>query len=270
VKLPARAGLVAGLGLLAALARPARAQVTDGGSEKELTQGIDDPKVARRLGTRMPAPADPPAPSAAAGAGPAETVVRAAPPPPVQAQTSFPRVALAFRRFSFVRVGASAPGSTTGTAASEPFNSLSLDLYPISSAVRFGLSSQYGWQSGSFGGGGDYFLAQSLSLGGQFPIPFGGDAPWHQITMFAEAYAGGGYMRRLQFDVTVPTVYWQFGADLGADVFLARHGFVSFAVGYLHPVNGFATTKMTAGVVTSATFTTVFVDTWSFKVGVGF
>ena len=40
----------------------------------------------------------------------------------------------------------------------------------------------------------------------------------------------------------------------GSDVFVARHGFLSVAFGYLHPVNGFATTKMTAGVVTSATF----------------
>ena len=37
-------------------------------------------------------------------------------------------------------------------------------------------------------------------------------------------------------------------------------GYLSLAIGYLRPVNGFARRQE---------FTTVFVDTWSFKVGVG-
>ena len=270
----ARAWLVAGAGLfVVASTHAARAQVPDGASDGMLSQGIDDPKVARRLGTRLPAAADP-AGAVAAGAEAPPTIVSQAPAPaapaPRSGEPSVPRVGLSFRRFSFVRVGATAPGSTTGTAASEPFNSLSLDLYPLSTVVRFGLSSQYGWQSGAFGGSGDWFLAESFTLGGQGPILLGQGAPFRQITLFGEAYAGGGYMRRLQFDTTIPTVYWQFGVDAGADIFVARHGFVSLAFGYLHPVNGFATTKMTSGIVTSAAFTTVFVDTWSFKVGIGF
>ena len=61
--------------------------------------------------------------------------------------------ALGYRRFSFVQVGATPPGSTTGAPAGEPFDSLSLDFYPFSRLVRFGLSTQYGWQSGQFGSG---------------------------------------------------------------------------------------------------------------------
>ena len=67
-------------------------------------------------------------------------------------------------------------------------------------------------------------------------------------------------MRRLQFDRTVPTVYWQFGLDVGAEVYFARMGFVSVAIGYLRPVNGFAKLQE---------FTSVFADTWSFKLGIG-
>jgi hypothetical protein len=67
-------------------------------------------------------------------------------------------------------------------------------------------------------------------------------------------------MRRLQFDRTIPTAFWQFGVDAGVEVYVVRAGFLSFALGYLRPVNGFAERQQ---------FTTVFVDTWSFKLGVG-
>ena len=152
-----------------------------------------------------------------------------------------------------MQVGATASGSSTGSATSEPFDSLSLDFYPISRLVRFGLSTQYGWQSGQFGtGNGDYFIAQSASLGLQSAGPV--------VTPFAEAFAGGGYMRRFQFDRTVPTAYWQLGVDAGASFFLGDVGYVSVALGYLHPVNGF---------VKETSFTSVYVDTWSLKLGIG-
>jgi hypothetical protein len=241
----------------------------------------DDPKVARRLGTRSPwveasatAPAKPPAvPAVALGAVPAFVdplapstatsptvapapadddlpVVRALGAPPPKQPSSPPRLKLGFRRFEFVRIGAS--GSPNGAVAGEPFNSISIDVYPLSTFVRIGLSTQYGWQSGTFLANGDYFAAESLSLGAQLP---GG-----RLVPFAEAFGGIGYMRRLQFDRTIPTAYWQLGVDVGAEVYLARTGYVSLALGYLRPVNGFARLQE---------FQTVFVDTWSFKLGLG-
>ena len=141
-----------------------------------------------------------------------------------------PRFKLAFRRFDFVRIGATDLGSTSGTASGEPFDSVSLDIYPVS------------------------------SLGGQLA--------GQQITPFAEAFAGGGYMRRVQFDRTIPTLYWQLGIDAGTEIFVSPHAFISVALGYLHPVNGFAATS-TTGTNTSASFMSVCVDTWSFKLGFG-
>ena len=96
---------------------------------------------------------------------PREIISRTAPPPAGPELPSVPRLKLAFRRFDFVRLGAT--GSTDGTAASEPFNSLSIDVYPLSSFVRIGLSTQYGWQSGTWTSSGDYFATESLSLGVQ-------------------------------------------------------------------------------------------------------
>jgi hypothetical protein len=247
---------------------------------------IDDPKLARRLKSRttVPAPSSsspspspspspvgdpsrllPPPLTAApplAGAAPTapmagEVALAAAPagPSPSEAHAPLtlktPTIGIGYRRFSFVQVGATTAGSPDGAAAAEPFNSLSLDFYPISRLVRFGLSTQYGWQDGQFSGG-DYFIAQSTSLG----IQHAGSV----VTPFAEAFAGGGYMRRFQFDRTIPTAYWQFGVDAGANFFLGEHGFVSVALGYLRPVNGFA--KETS-------FASVYVDTWSLKIGVG-
>jgi hypothetical protein len=167
--------------------------------------------------------------------------------------TYVPRLKLSYRRFSFVRIGASDPASTTGVAASEPFDVISLDLYPVSSFVRFGLSTQYGAESGKLMGGGDYFIAESSSLGAQIP--------GNIFTPFAEAFAGGGYLRRMQFGSSVPTAYWQYGVDVGTEIFMAKYACLSVALGYLHPVNGF-----TKGL----SFTSVYVDTWSLKLGVGF
>jgi hypothetical protein len=178
----------------------------------------------------------------------------AAPPEvgPAPGESSFPlvlpRAQLAFRRFDFVRIGAS---DSSGLAASEAFDALSLDFYPVSSVVRFGLSTAYGWQAGMTSGG-DYFATETASLGAQ--LPFG------RVVPFAEGLAGVGYMRRLQFAHTVPTVFWQLGIDLGAAIYFARVGFVSLAIGYLHPVNGFLKTT---------SFESVYTDTWSFKIGVG-
>lgn len=275
---------------------------------------IDDPKLARRLGTRMdwvsvpgpPPVAAPGAPTASGATPPATapppltppTAPLATSPPPVTAlsppsvpsasaalpptaasvtappatlvvplplsptsspavgpasnESAFPlvlpRAQLAFRRFDFVRVGAS---DSSGLAASEAFDALSLDFYPVSSVVRFGLSTAYGWQAGMTSGG-DYFATETASLGAQ--LPFG------RVVPFAEGLAGVGYMRRLQFAHTVPTVFWQLGIDLGAAVYFARVGFVSLAIGYLHPVNGFLKTT---------SFESIYTDTWSFKIGIG-
>jgi hypothetical protein len=41
---------------------------------------------------------------------------------------------------------------------------------------------------------------------------------------------------------------------------MSTHGYVSVALGYLHPVNGYAREQ---------SFTSVYVDTWSFKLGIG-
>jgi hypothetical protein len=217
-------------------------------------ESIDDPKLTRRLGTRIAfGPINPPP-------GPDAPFAESAEPMPTLTEpgrtgapfhaAALPRLKLGFRRFDFIQVGAA--GSNSGTAASEAFNSLSIDVYPLSTVVRVGLSTQYGWQDGQFATGGDYFAAESLSVGGQYP--FG------RVVPFAEGFGGVGYMRRLQFERTVPTVYWQFGVDVGAELYFARMGYVSAALGWLHPVNGYAEVQ---------TFRSVFLDTWSFKLGVG-
>jgi hypothetical protein len=245
-------------------------------------ESIDDPKVARRLGTRISVPPAPKSTEAPAGPPPSAPVVKraprpaAAPPPPPVAplpiegeggvpaierpytppaeakfEPTLPRLKLGWRRFEFVRIGAS--NTSNGVAEPESFNNLSVDVYPVSRTIRVGLTSAFGWQSGKFLVEGDYFATQTVSLGLQYR-DFG------RVVPFAEGFAGVGYMRRLQFDRTIPTAFWQFGVDAGAEVYLARVGYVSLALGYLRPINGFAKRQQ---------FTSVFVDTWSFKLGIG-
>lgn len=143
-------------------------------------------------------------------------------------------------------------GSATAVApASESFESFSLDFYPMSSYLRVGFSSQFGWESGQFQRTGDYFLAESASAGFQIPGRF---------TPFAEAFAGAGYMRRIQGTASSPTLYWQTGIDAGVEVYFAKRAYVSVALGYLHPGNLFLEQK---------NLSSVNLDTWSLKVGLG-
>jgi hypothetical protein len=204
--------------------------------------------TANPVGPPSGAPPLPP-PGAPVAATPGATPVPSGSVPGEPAfQPVLPRVQLAFRRFDFVRIGAS---DSSGLAASEAFDALSLDVYPMSSLVRLGLSTAYGWQAGMTSNG-DYFATETASFGPQLDLG--------RVVPFAEALAGIGYMRRFQFDHTVPTVFWQLGIDLGASVYFARIGFVSLALGYLRPVNGFLRTT---------SFETVYTNTWSFKIGIG-
>jgi hypothetical protein len=264
--------LVAAAALLLSARAQARARVP---GEPE---SIDDPKLSRRLGTRIvvpgsapdgsstasdPPPTAAPAPgSAAAGsAGGEPTVIARSAAHPAE-KKYVPHFKIGFRRFDFVQVGVADTGSISGTAASEPFDCLSFDVYPVSSFVRFGLSTMYGWQAGAFATKGDYVLAQSFSLGAQLPGSL--------FTPFAEAFGGFGYMRRLQFQRTVPTAYWQLGVDVGTEVAIG-HGFlVSASLGYIHPVNGLAqAVNGNSGSSTSVALGSVYVDTWSFKFAFG-
>jgi hypothetical protein len=218
---------------------------------------IDDPKLERRLGTRIDlglAKSAGPA-GAAAADGPAAETTPEAPWPRAEGSSSAPRtprLKLGFRRFTFAQIGATAMSGASG--ADEPFDVASLDFYPVSSSWRFGLTTQYGWQEGTFRQGGDAFIAQSVSLGGQIPGPV--------VTPFFEAYAGGGYMQRTHAGLnSMDTIYGQLGFDVGSELFLARHLCVSAALGYLHAANGF---------VKDSVFGSFSIDTWSFKLGLGF
>ena len=167
-------------------------------------------------------------------------------------EPTLPRLKLGLRRFQFVQIGAS--NSADGVAAPETFNNFSVDVYPVSRTIRIGLSSAFGWQSGTWLANGDYFATQIAVA--RRPVQGASVAS----SRSPRAFAGVGYMRRLQFDRTIPTAFWQFGVDAGVEIYVARVGYLSFAIGYLRPVNGFAKRQQ---------FTSVFVDTWSFKIGIG-
>jgi len=248
---------------LVASAAAARAQDAPSSAA---TGDIDDPKVARRLGTRVELGA--PSPEGAPGlvAPAAEPAGAAAPPRSAQPpetdlrdtgaraeaprRPNTPRLKLGYRYFTFAQIGAKAD---SGPGKDESFNVLSLDLYPVSSGWRFGLTTQYGWESGTFRQGGDAFVAESLSLGGQLPGAV--------ATPFFEVYGGGGLMQRTHAGLNaIASVYGQYGLDVGVDVFLARYLCMSFAFGYVHPANGF---------VKEQAYGSFSADTWSFKVGVG-
>jgi len=222
---------------------------------------VSAPVPAPAAPASVPAPArEAPAASAEAPSSPApasgtaDLTAKARPPePPAAAAPSgpwpyHPRLKLGYRWFSFSRMPAT--GSTAPTA-SETFQSLSLDVYPTSSYLRVGFSSQFGWESGQFQRTGDYFLAESASTGFQLPGRF---------TPFLEGLAGAGYMRRLQGGSSSSTGYYQLGVDGGVEIYVAKRAYVSIALGYLHPGNLFLQQKNLSGINA---------DTWSLKLGFG-
>jgi hypothetical protein len=228
----------------------------------DTSEGIDDPKLERRLGTRLalgadPAGAPPDAASSPAGdaAAPGSSSfagdVVIAEATPDAGQPKVPRLKLAYRWFTFAQIG---PVGAASSGASEVFHVVSLDLYPVSTNWRFGLSTQYGWQDGQFRENkGDAFLAETLSLGGQLP----GD----KFTPFFEVFGGGGFMQRPHAVVnTVATAFGELGVDVGTEIFFARHAYLSLAGGYLHSVNGFGQANK---------LTTISGNTLSFKIGFG-
>ena len=117
--------------------------------------------------------------------------------------------------------------------------------------LRVGLSTQFGWESGQFNRTGDYFLAESASVGFQLPGRF---------TPFVEGLAGAGYMRRKQGTSNLPSGYWQLGVDAGVEIYFAKRAYLSLAIGYLHPVNLF---------LDQQNLSSVKVDTWALKIGLG-
>jgi hypothetical protein len=218
-------------------------------------ESIDDPKVERRLGTRIDVPpvpfaSAPPDVAPTGAASPAAVTEATVKPPAPETRTA--RVQIAYRRFTFAQI---AKATSAAPAEDESFNVVSLDFYPVSTAWRFGSSTQYGWEQGTFRANGDAFIAESLMLGGQIPGPV--------VTPFFEVHAGAGLMQRTHAGLglnTIATAYGQLGVDVGMDVFVARYAFFSAAIGYLHGTDGF---------VKENTFASFSVDTWAFKLGFG-
>lgn len=224
----------------------------------QISEGIDDPKVARRLGTRVELVATAPAgdasgpvSSSSASSAPV-AVVATAPLGGVEETpaTRVPRLMLGYRRFTFAHVGAKA---TSGPGVAEPFDVVSFDFFPISNTFRLGLSSQYGWQEGTFRQNGDVIIAETVSLGFQSP------GPW--FTPFIDGYAGVGLMQRTNAGLnSQATLYDELGVEAGADLFLSRYFFLSAAIAYIHAGDAF---------VKANTFGNFAVDTWAFKLGFG-
>ena len=190
-------------------------------------------------------------PPAVRRARPDAGAARARPPKPEPSVPDHePFLKLAYRGFPFVQIGATSAASP-GVALPEWFNSLSLDFYPVSSLVRLGVSLQYGW-----GGAGDMFVAPSVSLGIQRR---------GRVTPFVEALVGGGYMQRVQLTANTHTLYWQFGIDAGAEFYFDRRFYGSLAIGYLRPINGLFQIQSNQ----QASFESVYLNSWSLKVGIG-
>jgi len=213
-----------------------------------------------------PLPAAPVAPSSAAPAasapealgapagpeaGSAGVVAARAEPPAAEAWPYAPRAEVSWRHLPLFRPGAQQDGQANGKVSDEGFSVLTGRIFPTSSFLRFGLAFDFGWEDGRFAVNGDYFLAETTSFGVQ---------RLGRVTPFVEALGGGGYMRRLQTGVSVPSAIWFFGGEGGADFYVASRLYVHASLGFVRVVNGLA---QVSG------FTLLHEDTWTFRLGFG-
>jgi hypothetical protein len=230
----------------------------------EISESIDDPKLERRLGTRVELAAAGegglvPGPTHdAAGLAEAEAVARPREPADGE-RPKVPHLKIAYRWLPLAQLKQSpADGAVSGRGADETFHVVSLDFYPISSNWRLGLSTQYGWESGTFRANGDAYFAQSISLGGQIP--------GQTFTPFFEPHAGVGLMQRMHAGLDnkgTAIVLW--GVDVGTEIFMARYAHLSLALGYTHAANYFAGADPIGGYVLAK----LLADAFTIKVGFG-
>jgi hypothetical protein len=229
---------------------------------------IDDPKVQRRLGERVDlgriVPIEALAPTASyavpetsAVATGADVVVRPEPSSGNEGARYVPHMKLAYRLLPFSQIATTG----VGPGADEIFHVVSLDLHPISTRWRIGLSTSYGWESGTFRQGGDAFFAESLFIGAQIPGP--------TFTPFFEVIGTGGFMQRSHHPGVLSTkasALAGLGLDVGTEIFMARFAYLSFAIGYMHGVNWWGRLADKSGI---GTLQSMAVDTWTLKVGFG-
>jgi hypothetical protein len=256
--------------LLVVLAGTRRAAAQEAGA-LEISESIDDPKVERRLGMRVELVATSAFDASGALPGPtADAAGLAAPPPEADAvarspepaaadRPKVPHLKVAYRWLPLAQLKQSAmDGAVSGRGADETFHAVSLDFYPISSTWRLGLSTQYGWESGTFRANGDAYLAQSVSLGGQIP--------GKTFTPFIEPHAGIGLMQRMHAGLdNKGTGIVLLGIDVGTEIFMARYAYLSLSLGYVHAANYFAAADPIGGYALAK----LLADAFTIKVGFG-
>ena len=171
------------------------------------------------------------------------------PPPPAveKLDRQAPILQIAWRRFAVGRAGDAMPGTDSA------MDGLMFEWYPVSSFVRFGVSTEYARENSSRADH-DWYIAEHLSLGLQKPGP---------ITPFIEGSAGAGYFKRFVVSQEQPTAIWEFGANAGALFHFNGPAFVSASVGWVHPVWLLLS-------VDQMSLTQVYRDSFAFKLGLGF
>ncbi|HEY8927069.1 MAG TPA: hypothetical protein VIU64_21950, partial [Polyangia bacterium] len=162
-----------------------------------------------------------------------------------------PRAEISWRYLPMFRPGAQQSGQATGKVADETFSTLTARVFPTSSLFRFGLGVDFGWESGHFATSGDYFVSETTSLGLQWRGRF---------TPFLELLGGGGYLRRIQSGVSLPSALWFFGVEGGLDIYTVDRLYVHVAVGRMRLVNALA---QISG------FSRLYEDAWTFRLGIG-
>lgn len=162
-----------------------------------------------------------------------------------------PRAEISWRYLPLFRPGAQQSGQAAGKVADESFSTLTARVFPTSSLLRFGIGVDFGWESGHFATGGDYFFSETTSLGLQWRGRF---------TPFLELLGGGGYLRRMQSGVSVPSGLWFFGAEGGVDIYTLDRFYVHVSVGRVRLVNALA--QITG-------FSRLYEDAWTFRLGIG-
>jgi hypothetical protein len=173
-----------------------------------LDLGDDDPKLARARPQGGRVLADEDDPKLARGAPPARR--RGWP----RLDHPVPRFKLGYRYLQL----ASLDGGTV------PAHAASLDFYPLSNLIRFGLSTEAGFTSDTYG---TWYLAEGASLGLQWPA---------RVTPFLEGRFLAGLIAGTVLGHAAVSYLYGGGVEAGIEVYYAKRFYVTIALGWVHPV----------------------------------
>jgi hypothetical protein len=139
-----------------------------------------------------------------------------------------------------------------------PAHAATLDFYPLSNLIRFGLSTEAGFTNDAYG---MWYLAEGASLGLQWPA---------RVTPFIDGRFIAGLIAGTVLGHSAVSYLYGGGVEAGVEVYYARRFYVTIALGWMHPIySGVDVAALMANPTLDPVRKDFTADSFTLKVGLG-